>query len=112
MNKSDLAKEWCNHTIIKTICFSTDLDDGACTLILDLAVDEKIGSDAISIKFDGVSKLRVGEIGGGISQLCRLDVIDIREQQWDRLNYRVLDYESERIGFMCRDFQILKKYRI
>lgn len=112
MNKIAESRKWADYTFIASIIFQTDFDDGVCTLILDLATSEKPGSKAVSIKFDGVSNLKLGKIGGGISQFCRLDVVDIRSQQWDRLNYRVWDYETNRIEFMCRDFKIESEYNI
>ena len=112
MDKIAEARRWSNYTVIISIIFQTNMNDGVCTLIIDLATDERPGSKAISMKFVGVSNLKLGEIGGGISQFCRLDVVDIRDKQWDRLNYRVWDYETERIEFMCRSFEIEKEYTI
>ena len=112
MDKTTEAQKWANYTVILSIIFSTDLTDGDCTLVVDLATGDHAGSKAISIKFLGVSNLIMGEIGGGISQFCRLDVVSISERQWDRLKYRVWDYETERIGFMCRDFVIEREYAI
>jgi hypothetical protein len=110
MDKVELARRWADHTVIITILFQTELKDGVCDLVLDLATSEKPGSKAISIRFAGISNLTLSEIGGGISQFCRLEVADIRNQQWDRLNYKVWDCETERIEFMCRDFEIEREY--
>ena len=112
MDKIKQARRWCNQTVIVSIEFRTNRSNGECDLTLDLATDEKAGSDAISIRFIGVSNLKIDEIGGGISQLISLKVVDIRKQQWDRLNYKVCDYETQRIEFLCRDFYIEREYKV
>ena len=88
------------------------MNDGVCDLTLDLAKGSTAGSEAISIKFIDVSGLQLNEFGGGINQLCRLDIVDVGHRQWDRINYEVWDFETETIRFLCRDLKILKNYTI
>jgi hypothetical protein len=108
MKKEKLATKWQNYSIIKTMNFESDMDSEIyeCRLKIVLCKDEKNSEDDIELIFFGVSNLKLDEIGGGISQFCRLDVTDIREKQWDRLNYYVFDHETEKISFYCRDFEI------
>ena len=98
--------------MIRRIEFTTSFTDGVCTVTADLARENKPGSAAITIVFEGVSHLRTEELGGGISQLYDLVVEDIRAQGWDRLNYRIVDEENGRLGFMCRSFKVVREYAI
>ncbi len=108
MNKEILANEWQNYTIIKSIKFESDMDSDyfECHLYLTLCKDEKYPEDEVKIHFSGVSNLKIDEIGGGISQFCRLDVVNIQDKQWDQLNYYVFDYENDTISFNCKDIEI------
>ena len=112
MNKLDEAKKWANFTFIKSIVFNTDLGDGTCCLEIDVAENNQPGSKAFSIRFEGVAQFNLGEIGGGMSKFVRLDIVDLSDQQWDRLNYRIFDYEGDKISFLCQDFEIVKEYNI
>ncbi len=108
MNKEKLARKWRDYKVIKSISFESDMNSEffECHLKMVLCKDEKNPDDDIKIIFYGVSSLRLGEIGGGISQFCRLDVADIRKKQWDRLHYYIFDHEDETISFYCRDIEI------
>ena len=76
-----------------------------CNLTMVLCKDEHTPEEDIKIGFFGVSNLKLNEIGGGLSQFCRLDVADIREKQWERLHYYVFDFENKAISFYCRDIE-------
>jgi hypothetical protein len=108
MNQEKIASKWHDYTTIKVINFESDMDSEIyeCRLKIVLCKDEQSPEDDIKLTFFGVSNLKLGEIGGGISQLCRLDVADIREKQWDRLHYYVFNYETKKISFYCRDFEV------
>ena len=77
MKKETLVKKWEGYTIIKSLHFESDMDSEIyeCHLKIVLCKKEKRPEDDIKICFFGVSNLKLGEVGGGISQLCRLDVV-------------------------------------
>ncbi len=110
MNKEKLAINWRGYTIIREMHFETDMNSEfyESSLRIVLCKDEKNPEDDIKIVFYGVSNLKVGEIGGGVSQLCHLDIADITNNQWDRLHYYIFDNETEKISFYCRDLEIEK----
>jgi hypothetical protein len=109
MNKETLCEHWQGYTIIKSISFETNFESGdfECALHLVLTQSEYAPEDQVKIKFIGVANLKVGEIGGGISQICQLDIDNIKDRQWAGLNYYVFDSENEVISFNCRDLEIL-----
>lgn len=108
MNKESLSEHWQGFTIIKSISFETNFESGEfeCDLYIDLIQNEYTHEDQVNVKFMGVSNLKLGEIGGGISQICHLDIINIKDRQWAGLNYSVFDAENEVITFNCRDLEI------
>gem|GEM_PF-4644509 len=82
--------------------FMTTLNDGGCTLYIELSKTPTLDSEVVCAEFGGVAELSINKIGGGISQALLLKVEDIRDKQWDRLNYKVYDAEREAISFCCR----------
>ncbi len=107
MSDIELLKKRRDCNIIKSFSFETNFSDDSytCNLKITLCSGVHTPEDSIDIQCLGVSNLKVEEIGGGISQLSRLIVDDIRERQWDGLNYYVYDYEDELISFYCREIK-------
>lgn len=97
------------YTIIKSILFDSDLysDTYECNLTMSLCKDEKYPEDKVIIDFMGVANLSINKIGGGLSQILRLDIVDMRDHQWENIHYHVFDYENDAISFYCRDIKIV-----
>jgi hypothetical protein len=100
------------YTVIVQLVFRTNLSDGVCSLVLDLAEDEQQGSEVIQVECEGIANLQLKELGGGISQFCGLRIKDVSSRQWDRIVYEVSDEEHGRISFLCRDVIVSDRYRI
>lgn len=107
MNDISSFKSRSEFNIIKSIVFTTDLvsSDHRCDLKITLCKDVCLPDDTIEMNCKGVSNLQIDEVGGGVSQLTRLDFEDITDRQWDGLNYYVFDYENEGISFYCKSVE-------
>jgi hypothetical protein len=103
---------WSGYTMVVSAVFETQMDTGACTLNLDLAMDNFAGSPALSLRFEGIVDLNLQGFGGGISQIAGLSVRDIAAQQWDRQAYEVYDDERGVIRFRCRTYNVARRYTI
>ena len=113
---TDLAEQtprrWHGLTIVVSMTLEWELQDGDCVLSLDLAKDSKSTSQAIALRFVGVTNLDIKGFGGGIRQISGLHIENISDQQWDRITYRVFDYEDGKISFLCRNYEIVRQYTI
>lgn len=102
---------WSGFTILRGMTFDTDLSDGRCTLVLNLAEDVGLGARVVRMEFRGVANLTMRDLGGGISQFCALTIEDVSARQLDRLHYRVFDVEHGAIDFFCRSFDCCDERR-
>jgi hypothetical protein len=82
--------------------FSVDQENGVCSLVLDLAEDDKNNPRTLRAEFSGVSGLNIRDFGGGKTQLLHLVVEDIGDRQLDRTNYEVRELERDSLFFACR----------
>ena len=57
-------------------------------------------------EFFGVTGLSIKEIGGGMVQFMLLEVKDAKSSQLDRVHYKVVDREDNRIVFACRRMDV------
>jgi hypothetical protein len=87
-----------------------DPADYSYSLVLDMAESASGGARAVSIQFDGVANLDLRGLGGGLSQIMGLCVESIADRQWERLNFRVTDFEHGRIEFLCCDYNVVREY--
>lgn len=78
--------------------------------VLSLAAPGDIGS-AINLLFIGLSDFRLSEVGHGVAQLMCLRVRDVRDRQWDRVAYEVVDLDDAGGGgslhFFCQQVEVL-----
>lgn len=88
--------------------------DGASTyrLRLELAESESLGACAISVTFHDVSNLCLAGLGGGLTQMLRLTVADIRDRQWDRARYEISEAERQAISFRCKSIGPLGRHLV
>ena len=91
-------------TIVRRLSFEAAAD-GECSLELVLA-HESYGDRTLTIRCLGVVALRVADLGGGLSQICGLNVQDISAQQWDRQHYAFVDLEHDVVYWRCRGITI------
>ena len=104
-----MNKSIADYQIIRSINFETDFssENYECSLRLSLCKSGLQPKNSIEILFSGISNLKIQNIGGGISQIVRLDIEDISRNQWDRINFYVFDYETENISFYCKNFKFV-----
>lgn len=88
-------------TFVRSFVLATDPASGDCTLTLHLAEDTDDSSPAVTVEFEGVTRLTLADVAGGHWQICCLAVEDISDQQLDRLNHRIVDLEDGRLEFLC-----------
>ena len=87
-----------------------DPADYSYSLLLEMAEQPSGRARAVSIQFNGVADLNMRGVGGGLSQIMGLKVETIKERQWERLNFRVTDFEHGKIEFLCRDYEVVREY--
>ncbi|HEY3447520.1 MAG TPA: hypothetical protein VGK67_14290 [Myxococcales bacterium] len=72
----------------------------ALQLRLVLVGDARPEAPELSIEFENVTDLKIGETNG--IEAVVLAVRPIRERGWEDLNYRVTDEENGLLAFFCR----------
>lgn len=85
----------------KTICIQEVEEAGAIERNVTLEVLDPDGSLS-SLKCEAVSQVEL-KVDSPIGDFI-YDVSDIRDRQWDGLNYYVSDIEGDVISFYCRAF--------
>ncbi|MBC7880095.1 MAG: hypothetical protein H7Y37_02070 [Anaerolineae bacterium] len=103
-----INSEYHQYKIISKMEFNIDFEAKIYNLKLVLAKDDIESSDTIRMDFGCVSNFSVKELGGGINQLLYLQIKDIRDRQWDRVNYEVSEFERESVYFFCQDVKITR----
>jgi len=56
--------------------------------------------------FDGVSGLRLRDLGSGLVQIVGFEIVSLADRGWESLRFEVEDYEDGRIGFQCSDITV------
>lgn len=73
---------------------------------LQLAKRGTLRAETLGLRFVGVEQLSLRQRTVPF-QVLALQVESLRPRQWDRLAYRVRDYENEVLDLYCQDFEIL-----
>jgi len=60
----------------------------------------------VSISFEKTSGLKLDFSGTGLHQVSGFEVLDVSENGWEKINFRIEDHENESIGFNCEDVVI------
>ncbi len=79
--------------------------DGVHEITLEIELRAKDAADnrRLALTFDGVSILKYVPSPGELAFF--LEIISIRERQWEVINYRVFESEQDtELSFFCRDF--------
>lgn len=92
-------------TLVRQISFVTDMDTGASSLMLRLAKDVAT-TRVLQLRADFVTGLKLGEFGGGVTQLSCLRVKDVRALQHDRVAFELEDLENGRLYLRCRELSV------
>ena len=61
----------------------------------------------IELLFTGVYRLTIKDFGPSYSQISGFDIINIKERNWEGVQYIIEDYENGRIYFECDDIVII-----
>lgn len=63
---------------------------------------ERLSATAV---FEDLSEFEIAKISGG-RLVGPLKALDIRDKQWENINYKIRDYEDEFISFYCKKFSV------
>lgn len=93
---------------VEAMSFTSLAPDNRCDLMLALRRDLVGDGPLLSLNFHGVALLHLSDFGGGLTQVMSLRVEDVRERQWEYLNYSVFDLEDDRVSFLCRSIECVE----
>jgi len=66
----------------------------------------------VVIDFDGVGNLTLKEFGGGFVQIMGFDINFVGDRGMEGINFRIEDYEDDRIRFDCSGITIQSATRV
>ncbi len=95
-------------TTVESMSFTSLAPDNQCDLTFALRRDSGDEGSLLSLRFHGVALLHLSDFGGGLTQVMCLRVEDVRERQWENLNYSVSDLEDDRVRFLCRSIECME----
>ena len=95
-------------TTVEAMSFASLAPDNQCDLTFALRRDSVDEGPLLSLRFHGVALLHLSDFGGGLTQVMCLRVEDVRERQWEYLNYSVSDLEDDRVRFLCRSIECIE----
>ena len=72
-----------------------------CEVVFGDGVSDKV----ITATFEGVEEFTIKGLHAG-SLVGPLKVLDMRTRQLERIKYRVMDFEEERLSFLCYSFSL------
>ena len=83
-----------------------DLPDYQMRLSMILTDGPEDASRGVKLTAKDVARLKLDGAGGGFTQLCCLQVADVRAWQHDRVAFEVREYEHETLYFVCSDIEV------
>ena len=92
------------YTTVIRLEFNYDLVSSVCNLFLQ--PENPTNGKTLTLLLKEISHLKLQEFGGGLTQLLFILVEDVRELQFDRINYHVKDVERGMFECQCRDIAI------
>jgi hypothetical protein len=66
----------------------------------------------ITLQFKGVQNLYISSTTDYGLQLSSFEIINIKDDGWCDMNYKVNDYETENLIFYCNDIEVLAIKRV
>jgi hypothetical protein len=77
-------------------------------LTCEVVFCDQTEESSITAVFEGLSQIEIAKTSDG-RNIGPLKVLDVRDKQWENINYKVKDYEEEFLSFYCRAFSIKKQ---
>ena len=108
LTASSAAELLAGFTTIENMSFDCHPPNNQCDLTFALRRDSVDEGALLALKFHGVSLLRITGFGGGLTQVMNLRIEDIRESQWQNLNFSVSDREDDRVSFLCQSIECIR----
>ena len=78
------------------------------TLFLELASDIAGSKPRLHLHFYGIQQLQIKELTSPF-HLTLLEIYDLRDHQWEHINYKVLETEDLQLSFFCERFEATVK---
>ncbi|WP_166246558.1 hypothetical protein [Paenibacillus turpanensis] len=76
-------------------------------LEMELEYKEDKNTYIITLQFKGVQNLHISSTADYGIQLSSFEIIDIKDDGWCDLNYKVNDYETENVTFYCNHIEVI-----
>jgi hypothetical protein len=92
--------------ILRKFCFTVEADSQAQVQIV-LESEDRPKNYKLELEFNGVTDLRLKDFGGGETRIIGFDIEEIANRQWDKINWKVLDFEHDSIEFLCRSVRVI-----
>lgn len=73
----------------------------------ELEYKEDKSTYIITLRFTGVQNLHISSSTDYGIQLSSFEIIDIKDDGWCDLNYKVHDYETDNVMFYCNDIEVI-----
>ena len=108
MVSADIVRQLRGFTIVTDVRLTFDCSTWASDLTVTLAADERPGADVVMLLCRGVSELTLRDFGGGLTQLLYLAIDDVRNEQLDRVRFRVREVERSNFSLACRDLSVVR----
>lgn len=93
------------HTCLRSLNIRFNREELTYDLFLSMSISENIGSDTVLIRFTDVSNFSSRDIGGGLTQMMHMNVIELNFG-WERINYELSELEDKKLSFYFSSFLI------
>lgn len=77
-------------------------------LTCEVVLCDVTGESSITAVFEELSQFEISKTSDG-RNIGPLKVLDIRDRQWENINYELRDYEDEFISFYCKAFSVKER---
>lgn len=91
------------NNCLHAISIQLNADGTAYDLSLSISASEKVGADAVSIRFIDISQFASHDFGGGLTQLMHMKVNKL-DSGFDRMRYQLSDLEDSKLSFYFSSF--------
>ena len=77
-------------------------------LACEVVLCDQTEQTAVTAVFEGLREFEIAKLSDGRC-LGPLKILDVRDRQWENVNYKVKDYEEEFVSFYCSAFSVDEK---
>lgn len=95
-----------NNNCLIQLHIDIELDSFKYNLLLTLTKDPLICKN-ITVKFYDISHLKANDIGGGLTQMMHLQIIELN-RGYDRIKYWLKDQEDQKLSFGFSHYEIIE----